>query len=92
MFTDSAPVLEKALARNAGLGWIGKHTNLIDRNAGSYFFLGEIYVDLDLPVDAPRHGTLRHLQRLPARLPDGRHRGARTVWMPGAAFPISRSN
>jgi epoxyqueuosine reductase len=53
VFTDSAPVLEKALARNAGLGWIGKHTNLIDRNAGSYFFLGEIYVDLDLPVDAP---------------------------------------
>ncbi len=51
VFTDSAPVLEKALARNAGLGWIGKHTNLIDRNAGSYFFLGEIYLDLDLPAD-----------------------------------------
>src|SRR5208283_5296026 len=53
VFTDSAPVLEKALARNAGLGWIGKHTNLIDRDAGSYFFLGEIYLDLELPVDAP---------------------------------------
>ena len=53
VFTDSAPVLEKALARNAGLGWIGKHTNLIDRGAGSYFFLGEIYLDLELPVDAP---------------------------------------
>ncbi|HEY2145002.1 MAG TPA: tRNA epoxyqueuosine(34) reductase QueG [Steroidobacteraceae bacterium] len=53
VFTDSAPVLEKALARNAGLGWIGKHTNLIDRNAGSYFFLGEIYLDLKLPADAP---------------------------------------
>ena len=52
-FTDSAPVLEKALARNAGLGWIGKHTNLIDRGAGSYFFLGEIYVDLALPEDSP---------------------------------------
>ncbi|MGA2191262.1 MAG: tRNA epoxyqueuosine(34) reductase QueG [Steroidobacteraceae bacterium] len=50
-FADSAPVLEKALARNAGLGWIGKHTNLIDSNAGSYFFLGEIYVDLALPAD-----------------------------------------
>ena len=53
VFTDSAPVLEKALARNAGLGWIGKHTNLIDRDSGSYFFLGEIYVDLDLPADQP---------------------------------------
>jgi epoxyqueuosine reductase len=53
VFTDSAPVLEKALARNAGLGWIGKHTNLIDRNAGSYFFLGEIYLNLALPPDAP---------------------------------------
>src|SRR5258708_39241777 len=53
VFTDSAPVLEKPLARNAGLGWIGKHTNLIDRNAGSYFFLGEIYLDLELPADEP---------------------------------------
>jgi epoxyqueuosine reductase len=53
VFTDSAPVLEKALARNAGLGWIGKHTNLIDSNAGSYFFLGEIYLDLELPQDPP---------------------------------------
>ncbi len=51
-FTDSAPVLEKALARNAGLGWIGKHTNLINESAGSWFFLGELYTDLPLPVDA----------------------------------------
>jgi epoxyqueuosine reductase len=51
VFVDSAPVLEKALARNAGLGWIGKHTNLIARDAGSWFFLGEIYTDLPLPVD-----------------------------------------
>ena len=50
---DSAPVLEKAHARNAGLGWIGKHTNLIARDAGSWFFLGEILTDLPLPVDAP---------------------------------------
>jgi len=53
VFVDSAPVLEKALARNAGLGWIGKHTNLIAREGGSYFFLGEIYTDLPLPVDPP---------------------------------------
>lgn len=52
-FTDSAPVLEKALARNAGLGWIGKHTNLINKRAGSWFFLGELFTDLPLPVDAP---------------------------------------
>ena len=52
-FTDSAPVLEKALARNAGLGWIGKHTNLINKGVGSWFFIGELYTDLDLPVDSP---------------------------------------
>ncbi len=53
VFVDSAPVLEKALAQKAGLGWIGKHTNLIAREAGSWFFLGEIFVDLPLPVDTP---------------------------------------
>ena len=53
VFVDSAPVLERALARNAGLGWIGKHTCLIDKDGGSWFFLGEIYVDLSLPVDPP---------------------------------------
>ncbi|MBV6417244.1 MAG: Epoxyqueuosine reductase [Steroidobacteraceae bacterium] len=52
-FVDSAPVLERALARNAGLGWIGKHTNLIARDAGSWFFLGEIYTTLELPPDPP---------------------------------------
>jgi epoxyqueuosine reductase len=53
VFVDSAPVLERALARNAGLGWIGKHTCLIDRDGGSWFFLGELFVDLPLPVDLP---------------------------------------
>jgi len=53
VFTDSAPVLEKALARDAGLGWIGKHTLLLSRDAGSWFFLGEIYTDLPLPLDVP---------------------------------------
>jgi epoxyqueuosine reductase len=52
VFTDSAPVLEKALAENAGLGWIGKHTNLLTERAGSWFFLGELFTDLPLPADA----------------------------------------
>jgi epoxyqueuosine reductase len=51
VFTDSAPVMEVELARKAGLGWRGKHTLLIAREAGSFFFLGEIYTDLPLPVD-----------------------------------------
>ena len=56
-FVDSAPVLEKALARDAGLGWIGKHSNLINPGAGSWFFLGEIYTDLPLPPDEPFIGN-----------------------------------
>jgi epoxyqueuosine reductase len=52
VLTDSAPALEKALARNAGLGWIGKNTLLLHREAGSYFFIGEIYTDLPLPANA----------------------------------------
>ncbi len=53
VFVDSAPVLEKALARDAGLGWIGKHTNLINHQGGSWFFLGELFTNLPLPVDTP---------------------------------------
>ena len=49
VFVDSAPVLERALARNAGLGWIGKNTCLINKDAGSWFFLGEIFVDAACP-------------------------------------------
>jgi len=50
-YTDSAPILEKALAEKAGLGWIGKHTLLLNRDAGSWFFLGEVLTDLPLPID-----------------------------------------
>ena len=54
VFTDTAPVMEVELAVKAGLGWRGKHTLLLSREAGSYFFLGDIYTDLPLPVDAPQ--------------------------------------
>ncbi len=53
VFVDSAPVLEKALAEKAGLGWIGKHTNLLQKQIGSWFFLGELYINLPLPIDNP---------------------------------------
>ncbi|WXK32658.1 tRNA epoxyqueuosine(34) reductase QueG [Mycetohabitans rhizoxinica] len=71
VFTDSAPVLEVELAQKAGLGWRGKHTLLLDRDAGSLFFLGEIFVDVPLPTDA---------QSQPSRAPQqaGAHCGACT--------------
>jgi epoxyqueuosine reductase len=62
VFVDSAPAMEVELARNAGIGWRGKHTLLLTREAGSWFFLGELYVDLPLPVDTPQEehcGTCR---------------------------------
>ena len=51
VFVDSAPVMEKAIAEKAGLGWIGKHSNVLNKEAGSWFFLGELYIDLPLPID-----------------------------------------
>lgn len=53
VFVDSAPVLEKAIAEKAGNGWIGKHTNLLQKQTGSWFFIGELYINLPLPVDSP---------------------------------------
>lgn len=70
VFVDSAPVLEKPIAEKAGLGWIGKHTNLLHREAGSWFFLGEIYVDLPLPVNQPAN--------LPTDQPGDNHCGTCT--------------
>ncbi|VFN00319.1 MAG: epoxyqueuosine reductase [Candidatus Kentron sp. G] len=75
VFVDSAPVLEKALARNAGPGWIGKHTNLIERGAGSWFLLGEIYTNLALPADrretGPPHGHCGTCRACMAACPTG---------------------
>ena len=53
VFTDTAPVMEKPLGEAAGLGWQGKHTNMVSREHGSWLFLGEIYTTLDLPLSAP---------------------------------------
>ena len=63
VFVDSAPVLEKPLAEKAGLGWIGKHTGLVNRHMGSWFFLGEIYTNLPLPVDQPTENHCGSCQR-----------------------------
>lgn len=65
-FVDSAPVLEKAIAEQAGLGWIGKNTLLLNRKAGSYFFLAELFVDIPLPVDPAQ--TSEHCGRCSACL------------------------
>lgn len=62
VFVDSAPVLEKALAEKSGIGWIGKHSNVLNKESSSWFFLGEIYTNLPFPVDAPAEnhcGTCR---------------------------------
>jgi len=73
-FCDSAPVLEKPIAEKAGLGWIGKHTNLINPKAGSWFFLGEIYTDIPLPLDEPvKKKSLRHLHRVHRYLSNKSH-------------------
>ena len=53
VFVDTAPVLEKALAQQAGLGWTGRHTNLVSREHGSWLFLGEVFTDLEIPPDIP---------------------------------------
>ncbi|NUA29212.1 tRNA epoxyqueuosine(34) reductase QueG [Cupriavidus basilensis] len=63
VFTDSAPVMEVALAAQGGLGWRGKHTLLLDRDGGSMFFLGEILVDVPFPADAPEPGHCGNCRR-----------------------------
>ncbi len=62
-FTDSAPVLEKALAEKAGLGWIGKNTTLINKKFGSWCFLGELFINLPLPIDTPSKNNCGDCQK-----------------------------
>ena len=70
VFVDTAAVMEKPLAAAAGIGWQGKHTNLVSREFGSWLFLGAIFTTLELPADEAETGSLRHLPGLPRRLPD----------------------
>ena len=76
VFTDSAPVLEVELAAKAGIGWRGKHTLLLSRDAGSWFFLGEIYCDLALPVDREEENRCGSCQRCIDVCPTQAIRGA----------------
>jgi epoxyqueuosine reductase len=78
VFVDTAPVMEKPLAQAAGIGWQGKHTNLVSREFGSWLFLGEIYLSLDLAPDAPEEdhcgACTRCLDICPTRAFDGPYR------------------
>ena len=70
VFVDTAPVMEKPLAAAAGIGWQGKHTNLVSREFGSWLFLGAIFTDARPRCRAAGRGSLRHLPRLSRYLPD----------------------
>ena len=61
VFVDTAPVLEKPLAQNAGIGWQGKHSNLVSKDFGSWFFLGELFTTLEIEPDTREHLSLIHI-------------------------------
>ncbi len=71
IFTDTAPVLEKALASKAGIGWFGKHTNIVSRKFGSWLFLGEIFTDLEIEADAPEKSRCGSCERCMSACPTG---------------------
>ncbi len=79
VFTDSAPIMEVAIAAQAGIGWRGKNDLLVSRDAGSFFFLGEILVDLPLPVDVPEKSLCGTCQRCVQNCPTGAIVGPRLV-------------
>ena len=99
VFVDTAPVMEKPLAAAAGLGWQGKHTNLVSRQFGSWLFLGAIFTTLDLPPDAPEAtiaaiaapvSTSARPRRFPR--PIGSMRGAASPISPSSIRARSRAN
>ena len=76
VFVDTAPVMEKPLAQAAGIGWQGKHTNLLSRDLGNWFFLGAMFTTLELPRDAPEVEHCGSCTRLPRHLSDAGVSGA----------------
>lgn len=87
VFVDTAPVMEKPLAQAAGLGWQGKHTNLLSRELGNWFFLGAIFTTLELPRDAPGASIAARAGPASTPVPPGPFR-RRSSSMRGAASPI----
>lgn len=90
-FVDSAPILERPLAAKAGIGWVGKHSLILNKEAGSWFFLGELLLDLPLPIDKPQDEQCGRAWPVSPRVQPAQLLSLMS-WMPAAAFPISPSS